>query len=32
MPELEFSKDLTSAFEQKIAGLQNEKDHESKNS
>jgi len=32
MPELQFSKDLAFAFDQKIAGLQNEKDHESTNS
>jgi ribosome-binding factor A len=32
MPELEFCKDLAFAFDQKIAGLQNEKDHESTNS
>ena len=32
MPELQFSKDLAFAFDQKIAGLQNNKDHESTNS
>jgi ribosome-binding factor A len=32
MPELQFSKDLAFAFDQKIAGLQDEKNHESTNS
>jgi ribosome-binding factor A len=32
MPELQFSKDLAFAFDQKIAALQNEKNHENKNS
>jgi ribosome-binding factor A len=32
MPELKFSKDLAFAFDQKMVGLQNGKDHESSNS
>jgi ribosome-binding factor A len=32
MPELRFCKDLAFAFDQKIAALQNEEDHESTNS
>jgi len=32
MPELQFSKDLAFDFDQKLAGLQNGKDHESTNS
>jgi ribosome-binding factor A len=32
MPELQFSKDLAFTFDQKIVGLQNQKDHESTNS
>ena len=32
MPELQFNKDLAFAFDQKIAGLQNENDHENTNS
>jgi ribosome-binding factor A len=32
MPELNFCKDLAFAFDQKITGLQNQKDHESPDS